>query len=389
MPAPLTGIHAYYINAKPVYAAFLSDVEANGGDTSAWQATEDFTDGYFAQNPWVGVVIQKNQKYEGATAQYQARSVVLSDSQGIYPAQVKTSDTFQTAFAGYFGKATTDTEDYFGAEAKRTEKFTVSLCYGDIEYSDAFLRAIPVKKGSTSWSEIVTNYGSVFVDDVRMKDKFQNCPAQFFEETFFYFRAAIPRFNLPLQIVTYLTYSAPFFSFYAWAVPATIQSNLTDVAPTTTKPITIHTRQAGYEICSVVIYEQDRFGNPIETPYTDAVYDRLIGDVTFPAGIPEGTQFRMYFATDGYFDNKITDEMKRLLGLAFQLVWENRFSSDWLSRAAKITDKSFAPPNEANWTREQEEKRRGLEATFNDELWRYEQNCNYQGQLSGTGISLL
>ena len=35
MPAPLTGIHAYYINAKPVYAAFLSDIEANGGDTSA------------------------------------------------------------------------------------------------------------------------------------------------------------------------------------------------------------------------------------------------------------------------------------------------------------------------------------------------------------------
>lgn len=389
MSAPLTGIHAYYINAKPVYAAFLSDIQQNGGEITSWQPAEQFADGYFTEHPWVGVVIQKNPDYTGEPVTYNPNLIVLSDSQDVYPAQVRTSDVFQTAFAGYFGKAPTPTEDFFGAEAKKTERFTVSLSYGDVEYMDSFLRPVPVPKGAASWSEIVTHYGSVFVDDVRLRDKFHTNPAQFFEETFYYFRAAIPRFNLPLRMVSYLTYSAPFFSTYAWAVPAAIQPAPPQTPPVTSGPVVLHTRQAGYEICSVVIYEQDMFGNPTETAYPDAVYDRVTGDVTFPTGIAEGTQFRLYFAVDGYFDNRITDEMKRLLGLAFQVVWDNRFGSDWLSRAAKVTDKSFAPPNEANWTRAQEEKRRGLEATLSDELWRYEQNCTYQGQIDGTGITLL
>ena len=47
--------------------------------------------------------------------------------------------------------------------------------------------------------------------------------------------------------------------------------------------------------------------------------------------------------------------MKRILGLCFHMVWEYRFTGNWLARSAKVSDKSFAPPNEANWTRAQEE----------------------------------
>lgn len=58
---------------------------------------------------------------------------------------------------------------------------------------------------------------------------------------------------------------------------------------------------------------------------------------------------------------------------------EYRFTGNWLARSAKVSDKSFDPPNEANWTRAQEEKRRSEEDTLNQELRRYEQACTYRG----------
>lgn len=396
--APLLGIHSYYINAKPVYAAFLADIEANNGNMEPWQPVTKIEDGYFPNNPWVGIVVQKNPAYTGDVVNYQTQYVVLSDDSNEYKAVTPQNTTFQTAFSGYFGTAPTPNEDCFNASVKQTTEFTVTISYNDTEYSATFICVVPPKKGATSWSEIVTRYGLVFVNDERMKEKYETCPAQFFDEAFYYLSAAIPRFNLPTQIIPYLTYSKPFFSFYEYTVPNDTpeETGESDSGETptsepqpTTEPMVVQTGQFGYEICSVVIYSTDQFGNPIETAYTNAEYDPVSGEVTFPAGLVLGTVFRMYFAIDGYFTNRLTQEMKRLLGLAFQLVWENRFTGEWLPRAAKVSDKSFSPPNEANWTRAQEEKRRGMEASFNDEMWRYEQNCMRQGALNGTGITLI
>lgn len=396
MAAPLLGIHAYYINSKPVYAAFLADIESNNGNMEPWTPVSEIADGFFPANPWVGIVVQKNPTYTGDTVEYQTQYIVLSDDSNEYSAITPQETQFQTAFSGYFGVAPTPSEDCFNASAKETTEFTVTISYNDTKYSDTFVRVVPPKKGATAWSDVVTRYGNVFVDDARMKDKYEQCPAQFFDEAFYYFAAAIPRFNLPPQIIPYLTYSKPYFSFFEYTVPNNTQDGNGEagsgqaVEPQpTTEPTVVKTRQFNYEICSVVIYSTDQFGNPIETAYTDAVYDSVSGEVTLPAGIIPGTVFRMYFAIDGYFNNPLTQEMKRLLGLAFQLVWENRFTGEWLPRAAKVSDKSFSPPNEANWTRAQEEKRRGMEASFNDEMWRYEQNCVRQGAFNGTGITLL
>lgn len=386
MAAPLLGIHAYYINAKPVYAAFLADIEANGGNMEPWPDINTIADGTLPANPWVGLVVQKNPAYTGDTAEYQTQFVVLSDETADYPANAQTATTFQTAFAGYFGKPPTAGEDSFGASAKQTTRFTLTLSYNDTQYTDTFAYVVPPKKGATSWSDVVTKYGQVFVNDERMNDKYLQAPAQAFDEAFYYFRAAIPRFSLPPQIIPYLTYSAPLFAFYSWTVPGDTTADPVEATP---EPTVVVTRQADYEICSVVVYTTDQFGNPMETAYTSAQYDPVTGNVTFPAGLIPGTVYRMYFAIDGYFTNPLTDEMKRLLGLAFQLVWENRFTGEWLPRAAKVSDKSFSPPNEANWTRAQEEKRRGMESSFNDEMRRYEQNCKWQGTLNGTGITLL
>lgn len=223
----------------------------------------------------------------------------------------------------------------------------------------------------TGWSEIVCDYAMTFINDERMLDKLANDPARFFREMALYVRSAIPRFNRPPEMIPWLDKGTqPGYGSFLWTVPEGEPG-----------PATVPTGMTGYELCSAVIRGEDRYGNPIETP-ADAQYDPETGEVSLAEAVP-GTVYDFDFYTDGYFENELTLEMKRLLGLCVQLVWEDRFTSAWLPRAAKVNDRSFTPPNEANWTRAQEEKRRSLEATLNEELRQYEHNCAYMRTVGG------
>lgn len=392
MISALPEIHAYLISSKPVYEEFLYDITQNGGNTQEWPSADTYPDGYFAAYPLVGVVVQQTDgESTEEPIQFPLSSLSLSADGKNYPIQNAQNKTFTVAAVAFFAVSPISESPYFGAKVpNKTTVFTVQFSYQDIPYENDFVFFIKPSPMQTPWSEIVQRFGDVFVNDDRMKEKASTNLVRFFEETFYYLNAAIPRFNRPTRIIPFLTFSSPLFSSYSWAVPAEIQTpDATGETGTTSQPITIHTQQIGYELCSVVIYTQDQYGNPTEIPYTSAQYNPLNGTVTFPAGLTFGTQFEIDFGTDGYFDKNLTQEMKRILGLAFQLVWENRFTGDWLARAPKLTDKSFLSPNEANWTRAQEEKRRGMEQTFNEELRRYEQNCAEHGIMNGTPGVLL
>lgn len=230
----------------------------------------------------------------------------------------------------------------------------------------------------TGWTEIICDCAMLFINDDRMVDKLKNNPARFLREMSLYMRSAIPRFNRPPEIIPWLKRGTPpQYDSFLWTVPEGEPG-----------PATIPTGITGYELCSVVVRGTDRYGNVTETPYTQAQYDAETGDVSLEYVIP-GTVFDMDFYTDGYFKNDLTQEMKRILGLCVQSVWENRFTSAWLAREAKVTDRSFTPPNEANWTRAQEEKRRSLEATLNEELRQYEHNCAYMRTVGGVNGAFL
>lgn len=223
----------------------------------------------------------------------------------------------------------------------------------------------------TGWSEIICDYAMLFINDDRMADKLKNNPARFFREMSLYMRSAIPRFNRPVEAAQWLKKgSPPRFDSFLWTAPGD-----------STGPITVPTGITGYELCSVVLRGADRYGNPTESPVS-LRYDPDTGDAILDSVIPGGV-YDMDFYADGVFENELTSEMKRILGLCVQAVWEARFTSAWLPREAKVTDRSFTPPNEANWTRAQEEKRRSLEATLNEELRNYEQNCAYLNTVSG------
>ena len=221
----------------------------------------------------------------------------------------------------------------------------------------------------TGWSEIICDYAMLLINDDRMADKMKNDPARFLREMSLYMRSAIPRFNRPPEIIQWLKLGTePKYDSFLWTADAEGAA-------------TVLTEKTGYELCSIVVRGTDRSGNVTETPFP-GTYDPETGAVTLD-GVTEGAVFDMDFYTDGYFENELTQEMKRLLGLCVQSVWENRFTSEWLPRAAKVTDRSFTPPNEANWTRAQEEKRRSLEATLNEELRQYEHNCAYMRTVGG------
>lgn len=227
----------------------------------------------------------------------------------------------------------------------------------------------------TGWSEIVCDYAMVFINDDRMTEKLRNDPARFLREMSLFLRSAIPRFSRPPEIIPWLKLGTqPKYDSFLWTAgedgAATVSTGLT-----------------GYELCSIVVRGTDRYGNITEAPFPGN-YDPETGTVTLD-GVTAGTVFDMDFYTDGYFENDLTQEMKRILGLCVQSVWENRFTSVWLAREAKVIDRSFTPPNEANWTRAQEEKRRSLEATLNEELRQYEHNCAYMRTVGGVNGAFL
>ena len=261
----------------------------------------------------------------------------------------------------------------------------------------------------TGWSDIICNSAMTFINDDRMTDKLTNNPARFLREMSLFMRLAIPRFNRPVEAMQVLARrTEPKFSSFLWTAneettppeepvepeepdaPETQAEEEPDAPPSPAEPgVKVYTGQIGFELCSIVVRNLDRYENPIETPYTHATYDPETGIVTFPEGIADGTVFDIDFYTDGQFELDLPPEMKRILGLCVQSVWENRFTSAWLPRAAKVSDRSFTPPNEANWTRAQEEKRRSLEATLNEELRLYEQNCAYRRIVAGTHYALI
>lgn len=134
----------------------------------------------------------------------------------------------------------------------------------------------------------------------------------------------------------------------------------------------IETGVTGYEICSAGVIEEDDFGTPRYVPL-DTTYDPETGDVTVKEVVEGGRTVQFDFYTDGYFDNDLTDEMKNILGLCMQYVWERRFNNDFLTRTPKIKDDSFDIGNESNWIAKGTERMRTLYGQLNSALVSFEQ----------------
>ena len=173
----------------------------------------------------------------------------------------------------------------------------------------------------TEYSEIICDYFMVQQSDTRLQDELEENQAKFFRKMSMYMKNAIPMFNRPPDVRQWLTHTDADFDDYS-----------------------------------------------VNT--TSAMDD---GDVTLQEVVGSGVEIQLDFYTDGYFDHDLTDEMKNILGLCLQYVWERRFNNDFLYRTPKVKDRNFDTGNEANWISKGTERLRAIYGQLNSAMIGFEQ----------------
>lgn len=221
----------------------------------------------------------------------------------------------------------------------------------------------------TPWTEIICNYAMPVMDDVRLIDQMGENPALFFRRMALYMDLAIPMVSRPPELDSYLNYELvkPEYNDYLW---------------TSDGESTVETGKTGYELFSCSIREVDDSGVVTSTPVSNVEYDVETGTVTFLDGTTEGTVYNIDFYTDGSFYYDLTEAQKRILGLAVGVVWDERFSRNWLNIQAKIHDASFNTVNESNYMREVQNRLFMNRHLLNDELRKYEQDVAYKNTVT-------
>jgi hypothetical protein len=213
----------------------------------------------------------------------------------------------------------------------------------------------------TTFSEIITDYAMVEIDDVRLHRELAVSPARFYRKMCLYMNNAIPRFNRPPVVRGWLKYTPARWDDYQFAA----QENMA-------KNTVIATGKKGYDLASAILQAEDGFGG-IEYVPVPVRYDKVTGEVTLLNDIEAGAQIDIDFYTDGVFNLELGGEMKRILGLCVQLVWENRFVNTFLLQQPKIKDRSFDLGSEANHMNAGTNRLRALTQILNSELNAFEQ----------------
>lgn len=227
--------------------------------------------------------------------------------------------------------------------------------------------------------KVETEYCAVYVDDIRLSELMATNPPLYARKMWGYFLPAISLFTLPAEMPEYLVGTSqnpkltePNFADYTYVTQ-------TDLTADTT--VTLGDEYKGYELFSANIVQAAN-GRIIQTPATNILYDAESGSITINASsdapVAAGTVYYLDFYTDGEFQNTLTPQIMNILGMCFQVVWKDRFNTDWLSDVSKIEDKSFFEQNRANKERADTERHEHLMRKLAGEMRRFEQNTYYK-----------
>lgn len=227
---------------------------------------------------------------------------------------------------------------------------------------------------ATTWADVVAA-SLVQIDDVRLEEQMTVSPAQFYRRMSAIIEQAIPLLAKPPELLTYVTASMelPNYDDYEW----------TSDAASTLAPTSVQTGMTGFDLCSVTKREQRPNGTISLIPYPSAAYDPETGIVTMPVQPSAGIGYDFDFYTDGVFPT-LTETQTRLMALAVAVVWDERFSRNWLNMTAKIHDDSFQTVNESNYIGQVTKRLHDNRIAFGNELRAYEQLCAYTGVFRNT-----
>lgn len=226
----------------------------------------------------------------------------------------------------------------------------------------------------TPWTEIICNYAMPVMDDVRLIDQMGENPALFFRRMALYMDLAIPMVSRPPELDSYLNYELvkPVYDDMIWRSTSESLEGET----------TVETTMTGYDLFSCSLREVDESGVVTSTPVSGVTYDPETGTIVFPQQETVGLEYNVDFYTDGSFFYDLTEAQKRLLGLAVGVVWDERFSRNWLNITQKIKDASFDTVNESNYMREVQNRLFMNRHLLNDELRKYEQDVAYKNTVT-------
>lgn len=226
----------------------------------------------------------------------------------------------------------------------------------------------------TPWTEIICNYAMPVMDDVRLIDQMGENPALFFRRMALYMDLAIPMVSRPPELDSYLNYELvkPVYDDMIWRSTSESLEGET----------TVETTMTGYDLFSCSLREVDESGVVTSTPVSGVTYDPETGTVVFPKQETVGLEYNVDFYTDGSFFYDLTEAQKRLLGLAVGVVWDERFSRNWLNLTMKVKDASFDTVNESNYMREVQNRLFMNRHLLNDELRKYEQDVAYKNTVT-------
>lgn len=226
----------------------------------------------------------------------------------------------------------------------------------------------------TPWTEIICNYAMPVMDDVRLIDQMGENPALFFRRMALYMDLAIPMVSRPPELDSYLNYELvkPVYDDMIWRSTSESLEGET----------TVETTMTGYDLFSCSLREVDESGVVTSMPVSGVTYDPETGTVVFPKQETVGLEYNVDFYTDGSFYYDLTEAQKRLLGLAVGVVWDERFSRNWLNITMKVKDASFDTVNESNYMREVQNRLFMNRHLLNDELRKYEQDVAYKNTVT-------
>lgn len=218
--------------------------------------------------------------------------------------------------------------------------------------------------------QVITQYCYIYVDDIRMAENKENDPPLFAWEMWQLFKPSISLFKIPAEMTEYLTGDN--------ITEPTFQSVTEEVATPQTEPFTI-AAPSGYDLCACRIKTETATGRTILTPVAVS-YDADMGEVTVQASEsnPISGTLELDFYKDGYFLNDLSYDIMNILGMCFQVVWTNRFNTNWLSLIPKIEDKSFFEQNRANKMNADTARLEFLRNQLYGEMRRYATNLRYK-----------
>ena len=232
---------------------------------------------------------------------------------------------------------------------------------------------------ATAWADVVSA-ALIQIDDIRLTEQMQVSPAQFYRRMAAILTQAMPMLSKPPEFFTYIKkdMTAPEYDDFEWV--STTESTMAETQ--------VETGKTGYDLCSCVLRVQQDNGTVSLVPYAVS-YDAETGIVTFPKQSDAELDYELDFYTDGSFQT-LSETQLRLFALAVAIVWDERFSRNWLAMSMKIHDESFDTVNEANYTQQITKRLHDNRIAFNDELRWYEQRSWYAGTvLNRTNVTLI